>query len=399
MLDLYSFDDSVESALQSYRLVCDAFRTIFRRIELDVVVAEAQSGNISDNPSQEFHVLCPSMGEDFVLHCPSCLYTANIERGQSKVLWEGYHFGAQEESFQNTKSFIDFVVGLGMEIFLLNQSECEDQPSSKLLILPPDRGVNQEKLKKVVKNSDGIESVTRVLSGNELHEDSSSFSCLFDNSLCTSSSTFNPIFVSGDPLSWEKGDLVNGKDGDLCVQNDCGSPLLIKKGIEVGHVFHLGVKYSEILKAVVKEKDGSLSPIEMGCYGIGVSRLLAAIVEMNHDNKGIKWPFEVAPYKAVVIPVGRPTETSIYNTALSLSSQLQNLHGFQQSVVLDDRRETPGIRFAEAELIGYPFVIVVGKSYTQDGLVEVWIRSTGEKKKMQLEDVIPFFSATRNHTL
>ena len=167
--------------------------------------------------------------------------------------------------------------------------------------------------------------------------------------------------------------------GELCPQ--CGKPLFVTKGIEVGNIFKLGTKYSKPMNAVYTDVNGKTHPYVMGCYGIGISRTAAAAVEAHHDEHGIKWPLAIAPYHAIIVPVNIQDELQM-KVANALYETLQNA-GVE--VVLDDRDERAGVKFKDADLIGFPFRITVGKTISE-GLVECKIRETGELIKLTPED-------------
>ncbi|WP_281384878.1 His/Gly/Thr/Pro-type tRNA ligase C-terminal domain-containing protein [Cohnella nanjingensis] len=178
------------------------------------------------------------------------------------------------------------------------------------------------------------------------------------------------------------GDFRNAREGDRCPR--CGQgELRLGRGIEVGHVFKLGTKYSEALGAAYLDAEGRERPLLMGCYGIGVSRLLAAIVEQRHDDKGIVWPAAIAPYRAHIVPVSARDETQ-KRVAEALYEELARL-GIE--ALLDDRDERAGVKFNDADLIGIPYRIVVGKQ-AGEGLVEYTVRADGEKRLLTVQDVI-----------
>ena len=176
-------------------------------------------------------------------------------------------------------------------------------------------------------------------------------------------------------------DIREVEAGEGCQQ--CGEPLKKARGIEVGQVFQLGTKYSDALNAVYNDEDGQVKKIYMGCYGVGVSRTLAAAIEQNHDDDGIIWPLSIAPYHVVVVPVSDKNE-SMMGIAQSIYEDLQDL-GLE--VVLDDRSERAGVKFKDADLIGFPYRITVGKDTIENGTVDVKCRKTGEQKAVPVTEV------------
>ncbi|HAM15804.1 MAG TPA: proline--tRNA ligase, partial [Eggerthellaceae bacterium] len=183
----------------------------------------------------------------------------------------------------------------------------------------------------------------------------------------------------------EWADVINAKEGDICPV--CGKPLQMARGIEVGQVFQLGTKYSASMGATFMDEDGSEKPFIMGCYGVGVSRSLAAIVEQYHDDGGICWPASVAPAHICVIPLTTGDEV-VQPAAEQIAEQLVEL-GFE--VAIDDRKERAGVKFADADLIGWPLQIVVGKRGLSEGKVEAKLRRTGDKRDIGLGEILDLF--------
>jgi len=174
------------------------------------------------------------------------------------------------------------------------------------------------------------------------------------------------------------------KEEQICPQ--CLVPLEEKRGIEVGHIFQLGTKYSEPMKAYFLDKDGQEKPLFMGCYGIGIGRTMAAAIEANHDDKGIQWPLSIAPYEVVVIPVNSKKESHREQAERVYSNLLEN--GFE--AIIDDREVTAGYKFNEADLLGFPFQVIVGAKAEKDGVLEIKIRKSGERVEVTQEGVIEF---------
>jgi len=425
MLDLYSFDVSEEDTRKTYQVVSEAFQSIFRRMNLDVVVADAQSGNISDKPSQEFHVLSSSMGEDQIVHCEKCKYTANLEKAESKFIWGGVKIGVngQNQLFVSKKGeetvLSDFEqllnTGLkeGLQFSLVKglsfyNATTNNKDNIVIVVVPQRRDPNFDKVTRL----SGVSSSSHpfILFTATQPTDTDEF---FSNMKKFNKKNISPLPVIIDQgvflkeegerkkgeekVGWfggetrevlvRVGDVQTAQNGDVCKK---GGVSTVKKGIEIGHIFHLGTKYSSALGAIVKGPDTKPHPMDMGCYGIGVSRLMAAIVELNHDEKGMKWPFEVAPFKCAVVTVGK--EERIHEEGEKITRLLMSLPELGDSVLLDDRNDSPGFKFTESELVGYPFVVVVGKSFQTSGEVEVWERSTGNKTLVLPEILNEFIS-------
>jgi len=180
-------------------------------------------------------------------------------------------------------------------------------------------------------------------------------------------------------------DVISAQAGDACPH--CGKPLASARGIEVGQVFQLGTKYSESMGATFMDEDGKEKPFLMGCYGIGISRTLAAVVEQHHDDQGIIWPVSVAPYEVEVIALDAKGE------ALDVAADVaQQLADSGVEVVLDDRKERPGVKFAEADLMGFPYQVIVGKRGIKNGTCELKVRATGEREDVSLAEVAELVS-------
>ena len=191
-----------------------------------------------------------------------------------------------------------------------------------------------------------------------------------------------PDVAEYEPTDDGESPLAKITDWVNCKCPKCGQPLEIMRGVEVGHIFKLGTKYSESMGATFLDQNGKSQPIIMGCYGIGVERTAAAIIEQHHDENGIKWPLSVAPYHVIVVPVNMKKEEQVEN-AEKIYKQLESI-GVE--TILDDRNERPGFKFKDAELIGIPMRITVGKDIV-DGKVEFVLRETGEKELIALEDI------------
>ena len=177
-------------------------------------------------------------------------------------------------------------------------------------------------------------------------------------------------------------DLITAKEGDLCPH--CGAPLKIARGIEVGQVFQLGTKYSETMGATFTDEDGTEKPFQMGCYGIGVGRTLQAIVEQHHDEHGIIWPVSVAPYEVEVVPLDTHDDL-VWPIAKKLAGELVE-RGIE--VIVDDRKERPGVKFNEADLFGFPYQVVCGKRGIKNGVVEIKERATGERQEIAIDEAV-----------
>jgi prolyl-tRNA synthetase len=190
------------------------------------------------------------------------------------------------------------------------------------------------------------------------------------------------VRVGRDLKAWERADLVTAREGDHCPH--CGDPMRASRGIEVGHVFRLGLKYSEPMGARFLDAEGTERTIVMGCYGIGVTRMVAAVIEQRHDENGIQWPFSVAPYHVHVVPVNVKDE----RTRTTGESVYEGLVAAGVETLLDDRDERPGIKFKDADLLGMPLRVTVGEKGLRDGVVEIRDRSTGSTDRVPVGEAV-----------
>ncbi|MEA2002148.1 MAG: proline--tRNA ligase, partial [Actinomycetota bacterium] len=373
-----------------------AYRRIFERLDLDAVPVEASSGAMGGSGSVEFMVRSAA-GEDLVAHCPNCDYAANVERATSRVTAVTDEPGPDApEQFptpgvRTIEDLVTFDGGAAATqqiktlIYVLDGDLV-------LVLMRGDHGLQEQKL---LDHARAIES--RPAHPEEIRDllgaDAGSLGAVgvsdvrivVDEALrsrtnMTTGANANDFHLRGvsverDIEVGEWADLRQVEVGEPCVE--CGEPIEVFRAIEVGHIFKLGTKYSEPLGAFVLDHNGKSQPIYMGSYGIGLERNLAAIVETHSDEKGITWPVTVAPYEVVVTVLKLDEETmsaaeSIYTELLSAGVD----------VIIDDRKERPGVKFNDAELIGIPYRVTVGPRGLEDGEVEVNERATGETQKV-----------------
>lgn len=402
MKDAYSFDTSVDGLRRSYQAMCEAYSRIVERCGLEYRVVEAESGLIGGEVSQEFMVIAET-GEESILYCDACHYAANRELARSrrshrspsgqkkkreKVNTPGCSSIEEVSSFlkikpsQLVKTLI-FDSEKGLIGVLIrgdreaNFSKIASQLGLSKLLLLPEEQFSRHKLSpgfvgpvglrgiKIVADEDIRSMVNFVVGANEP-----------DSHLIN-------VNLNHDFQVEQFGDFVYAEGGEECPQ--CQSKLKSNRGIEVGHVFQLGTKYSQTMNATYIDENGKQQPFIMGCYGIGVSRMIAAIIEQLHDDHGIIWPLAVAPYQIVVVPTNQATE-EIRNTAEHLYSILLS-SGFE--VLLDDRvEESAGTKFADADLIGFPVQLIVGKKMLQEKQVEIKVRKTGERFFSPIDEAV-----------
>src|SRR5579872_3639435 len=384
MKDAYSFHSSAESLDETYVAMRDAYSRIFRRCALDHVPVEADTGNIGGSASHEFMVLAKS-GEDAVVSCPNCKYGANVEKATSKFFFDEPEPAPMIElaplHTPGTQSIDDVGRFLGKPTSELVKTLVFDSDQGCVMVLVRgDRDGNEIK----IKNYLGAEWL-QMLADTRFEEatggpvgycgpvGTKAKRVLADVSLRgrknwvvggnkrdTHIAGANPGRDFGEP---EYGDFTTVFAGDPCPR--CGTPLEIYRGIEVGHIFKLGTKYSKPMNCTYLDEKGERQPMIMGCYGLGVGRTVAAAVEQSHDDDGIIWPMPIAPFEVVVTQVGR--EDNVRAAADDVYRQLISA-GIE--ALLDDRDERPGVKFKDADLIGFPLRVAVGAKSLALGNIE-----------------------------
>ncbi len=385
MKDAYSFDRDEVGAEESYRKMYEAYSTIFRRCGLDFCAVEAETGPIGGSFSHEFMVLAET-GEEAVGQCPSCSFAANIEKVPSVVQGAG---GGEPPAaltkvhtpglttVEQVSSFLGVPPGrLAKTLIFL----ADGQPVAAMV--PGDRSLSEAKLKREhgaleleLADAGTIEALTGAPVGFSGPVRLEGVPILADLSL----SSARNLVVGANELDYHlKGanpgrdfeveafrDLAFARAGDPCPE--CGRPIEVMRGIEVGHVFKLGVKYSEALGATYLDENGKERPVIMGCYGIGIGRTVAAAIEQHHDEEGIIWPMPIAPYQAIVLPLG-VRDGSLMQGAEKLYRELSE-RGVE--VLLDDRDERAGVKFKDADLMGIPLKVILGPRAMSAGVVEI----------------------------
>lgn len=409
MKDAYSFSTSQEELDAEYENMAQAYRNIFNRCGLPTKMVQSDSGAIGGNVSHEFMVITDTdAGENDVFYC-ECDYSANSNHAVSKLpqaVVDGAECGLTEKKVidtPNTKTIEELANFLNVPQSVI--CKCLVYIADKKPVLAYIRGDKQVEETKLMNALGAID--IRIASSEEIEE-------LMANNGFSAKAGFisaigmKNIRILADETVKEMKNFVVGVNendkhmvaanlddigvkefadirlveaGELCPE--CNKPLKVTRGIEVGNIFQLGTKYSKPMNAVYLDKDGKAKPYIMGCYGIGISRTAAAAVEAHHDENGIKWPVAIAPYHVIVVPVSTQNETQmkvaedIYNKLLEQGIE----------VVLDDRNERPGVKFKDAELIGFPFRITVGKTI-ENGNVEFVTRATMEKEEMTPETAV-----------
>ena len=411
MKDAYSFDVDEAGLDKEYENMAKAYTRIFERCGLETKMVQSDSGAIGGSVSHEFMVVCDSennAGENDVFYCEKCNYSANSNHAISilpQAVTDGGFEKAEIVDTPNCKTIEELAAFLKIEPSTIVKTLVYVADKQYVMALVRgDKTVEEIKLQNAV----GANEI-RIASAAEIKE------IMINNGKTGEAGYISPIgikdvtvvadksvlelknFVIGCNetekhlvgANWGKEaqlpekveDIRLVQEGEICV--DCGSPLKVTRGIEVGNIFKLGTKYSKAMNAVYMAEDGTEKPFIMGCYGIGISRTAAAAVERHHDEFGIKLPLAIAPYHAIVVPVNCKDELQM-KVANELYEKLQKA-GVE--VVLDDRDERPGVKFKDADLIGFPYRITAGKT-VNEGLVEFKNRANGEMEKVTPEKAV-----------
>lgn len=391
MKDAYSFDRDVEGLKRSYVLMFDAYVRIFQRMGLRFRAVAADNGAIGGSGSQEFHVIADT-GEDAIVYCPNSDYAANLEAAESLALIA--ERAVPKETIQKVSTpeqkrcedvaqFLKIPLTQTVKSLVLAVDQDSGPAKLFMLLLRGDHELNEIKVNKVP----GL-AAFRFASDEEIktacHSPvgylgpvglSPAIQVLADRTvgnMCDFVCGANEAGYHLTGVNWGRdlpepvvADIRNAVVGDP--SPDGKGALEICRGIEVGHVFQLGTRYSEAMKCTYLDENGKSQPMVMGCYGIGVTRLLGAAIEQGHDEKGILWPISMAPFELVICPVGYDKSEMVRQAADELHHQLENA-GID--VVLDDRGERPGAMFADWELIGVPYRLVIGERSLKEGNVE-----------------------------
>ncbi len=399
MKDAYSFDATEEGALASYESMREAYHRIFRRLGLEYRVVSADTGAMGGSTSAEFQVLAQN-GEDAIVACSNCEYAANVEVAETVVpdAAKDHKRELKERDKVHTPGArtIDEVVsflgaGLRPEGMLKSLLYVAGE-QVVMAVVRGDHEVNEIKLARVLgvpevfmASDADVQKATGAAPGfagpvgfaGRVIVDPEIVHVL--NGVTGANETdYHLVNVTyGRDFEGEVAPIRMVREGDRCPK--CGSPLALYRGIEGGHIFVLGTHYSAKMRAHYLDEAGNDKPLVMGCYGIGVSRLVATAVEQNHDADGIRWPMAIAPYHVILTPIGKETEP--LEIAEKLHDELQ-ARGVE--VILDDRDERPGVKFKDADLIGIPLRITIGKRGLAEGKLELKPR-TGEQEMIPLE--------------
>ncbi len=408
MKDAYSFDLDRAAALRSYESMKQAYNQIFARLGVEFTMVKADSGAIGGDLSNEFQVVA-EQGMDHVLICKNCGYSANSEVAPLRSTSDETPWSQDLlEKFATPKlrTIEDLAGALNLQpkqlvkTFFVKYQDADESWQQAALLLPGHREVNLIKVKTLLAASSDVEPLTdtevKQLTGanpGSCGPVGLSAKVVMDQELASL-----PAFVVGaneDDFHLKNvvpgrdfqvnlsGDIAQAQDGDPCPE--CSKPMIAKRGIEVGHIFYLGQKYSEPMGLKYLDQQGKTQPVEMGCYGIGVTRTLQAVIEQSHDGDGMIWPTSVAPFQ-VHICLLDPDDEGINQWLSAFQSSLEKAG---HDVFVDDRpKERPGIKFKDADLIGLPLRVVVGKRGFENDEVELFVRKTKEKIKVSVEEAL-----------
>ncbi|MEJ8673502.1 proline--tRNA ligase [Chromobacterium amazonense] len=404
MKDAYSFDRSAEDALKSYDNMYAAYRRIFDRLGLTYRAVAADTGAIGGDRSHEFQVIADT-GEDAIVYCPNSEYAANIELAEA-VAPAGERAAASAALSKvhtpKVKTIAELVDFLKIDIKQTVKAVVVEgeEGEAVLMMVRGDHELNEVKAQKIA----GIKNPLTFASPAAIRD-----------AFGANPGSLGPVGFKGrviaDRTVAKMADFVIGANEDdqhytgANFGRDCAEPevfdirnvvegdpspdgqgvLAIQRGIEVGHVFYLGTKYSAAMNATFLDEDGKPKPFEMGCYGIGVTRILGAAIEQNYDDKGMIWPDSIAPFAVVICPVGYDRSEAVKEAADKLHADLQ-ARGVD--VMLDDRGERPGAMFADWELIGAPHRITIGDRGLKEGKVEYQHRRDSEATAVAADGIL-----------
>ena len=413
MKDAYSFHLAQECLEKTYKSMFDAYCRIFDRLGLNYRPVLADTGSIGGDASHEFHVLADS-GEDDIAFSDGSDFAANVEKAEALAPTQSRAEPSQALTKVNTPNvhtideltaFLNIDAKNTVKTLLVQGIENEQGETPIVaLVLRGDHQLNEIKAENLpqiavpltLATDEQIEATAHCKAGF-IGPVGLSIDMIVDRSAAqlsdfVSGANENDIHITG--VNWERdcainiiADIRNVVVGD---PSPCGQGnIIIKRGIEVGHIFQLGTKYAKAMNCAVLNEGGKNQTLTMGCYGIGVSRIVAAAIEQNHDEYGIKWPKAIAPFQAAIVPMNMAKSARVKETATALYEQLQQAN---IDVLFDDRKERPGVMFADHELMGTPFLLIVGERNLDAQQVELKNRITGEKSLIAIDDIMSLFN-------
>ncbi len=408
MKDAYSFHSSQPCLQKTYEIMYDSYARIFSRLGLKFRAVQADTGSIGGNASHEFHVLADS-GEDAIAFSNESDYAANVELAEAVTNKQCPPPAQQvttietpnQHSIDEVSQFLKVDSTKILKTLLVRASE-ETDADIVALVLRGDHELNELKAEKLAlvaeplcfANDEEIKAAAACGAGS-IGPVGLSIPIIADRSASVCSDFVCGANINGQHLSgvnWDRDikataieDIRNVMDGDLSA--DGKGTLSIKRGIEVGHIFQLGKKYSQAMNASVLDTNGKAEIMSMGCYGIGISRIVAAAIEQNHDDNGIIWPAALAPFKVGIVPMNMHKSERVKEAAEKLYAAL-NSAGIE--VLFDDRKERPGVMFANMELIGIPYRIVIGERSLDKGVFEFKGRTDSEAQEIPVDDIVDY---------
>jgi prolyl-tRNA synthetase len=411
MKDAYSFHLNDESLKETYAVMHEAYTRIFTRLGLDFRPVLADTGAIGGSGSHEFHVLADS-GEDAIAFSTESDYAANVEKAEA-LAPKGERPAPtakmqvidtpNQHTIEEVSAFLKVDPKQTLKTLMVRGADEAGEPEGVVaLVLRGDHELNEIKAEKLpqvyspltMASDDDIRAAVGCAPGS-IGPEGIGTPLVVDRDAAMVADYICGANEDGKHLTgvnWgrdlpepEVADLRNVVEGDA--SPDGKGSLTIKRGIEVGHIFQLGTKYSDSMKATVLDENGKAVPMTMGCYGIGVSRVVAAAIEQNHDDKGIIWPDAIAPFQLAILPMNMHKSDTVREAAEKLYAELTEA-GYE--VLLDDRNERAGVMFADMELIGIPHRVVIGDRGLKNGMLEYKGRRDTENQDIPLEGIAEF---------
>ena len=404
MKDAYSFDADVEGMQKSYEEQKSAYARICARCGLHALPVVADSGQIGGDTSVEFMALADA-GEASLVYCDECGFAADTEAAQAKIVVEegpGDACERIETPCEGSIAALAEFMGVSERACRKSFAIIAEDGTPVLCLLPGDHELCEVKAEHAFGHFDamteeqmdeyglvkgymgpiGVDERVRVVADASLKDSKRWLIGANEAGWHIQGACPGADFQIDEWL-----DLAEAKEGDACPK--CGAPLKAARGIEVSQVFQLGTKYSEAMGATFMDVNGKEKPFQMGCYGIGVSRTLQAVVEQSHDDQGIVWPVCVAPYEVAIVPLS-VGDKDVWPAAESVAHALVE-RGIE--VIVDDRKERAGVKFADADLMGFPYQVVLGRRGVKNGVAEVKDRKTGERQEIALDEVAAWLAS------